>query len=59
LFVLCLEYPMLPVSLYCPLLMAPSVFSNIYLYMETPPVDPYVRYTCSVLLMDSMHATGL
>ena len=29
-FVLCLVYPMLPVSLDCPLLIAASVFSNIF-----------------------------
>jgi hypothetical protein len=27
----CFVYPMLPVSLYCPFLIAPSVFSNVYL----------------------------
>ena len=27
----CLEHPMLPVSLDCPILIAPSVFSNFYL----------------------------
>ena len=31
LFVLCLVYPMLTVSLDCPFLIAPSVFSNVYL----------------------------
>jgi hypothetical protein len=31
LFVLCLAYSMLPVSLHCPFLIAPSVFSNVYL----------------------------
>ena len=31
LFVLCLVYPMLPVSLDCTFLIAPSVFSNVYL----------------------------
>jgi hypothetical protein len=30
-FILCVVYPMLPVSLHCPSLIAPSVFSNIYL----------------------------
>ena len=30
-FVLCLVYPMLPVALDCPLFVAPSVFSNVYL----------------------------
>jgi hypothetical protein len=29
-FVLCLVYPMFPVSLDCPFLIAPSVFSNVY-----------------------------
>jgi hypothetical protein len=28
---LCFVYPMLPVSLDCPFLIAPSVFSNVYL----------------------------
>jgi hypothetical protein len=28
-FILCVVYPMLPVSLHCPFLIAPSVFSNI------------------------------
>jgi len=28
-FVLCLVYAMLPVSLYCPFFIAPSVFSNV------------------------------
>ena len=31
-FVLCLVYPILSVSLVCPLLIAPSVFSNVYLF---------------------------
>ena len=31
LFVLCLAYSMLPVSLHCPFLIAPSVFSIVYL----------------------------
>jgi hypothetical protein len=30
-FVLCIMYPMLPVSLDCSCLIAPSVFSNVYL----------------------------
>ena len=30
-FVLCLVYQMMPVSLVCPFLIAPSVFSNVYL----------------------------
>jgi hypothetical protein len=31
LFVMCFVYPMLPVSLDCPFLFAPSVFSKVYL----------------------------
>jgi hypothetical protein len=34
-FVLCLVYLMLPVSLDCPLLIAPSVFSNVYILYVT------------------------
>jgi len=34
LFVLYLVYPMLPVSLDCPFLIAPSGFSNVYLLMS-------------------------
>jgi hypothetical protein len=30
-FVLCLVYQMLPVSMDCPFLISPSVFSNVYL----------------------------
>ena len=30
-FVFCLVYPMLPASLDCPLLITPSVFSNVYI----------------------------
>ena len=33
-----LVYPMLPVSLGCPFLIAPSVFSNVYLMKEKPPL---------------------
>jgi hypothetical protein len=33
-FVLCLVYPMFPVSLECPFLIAPSVFSNVYLKLD-------------------------
>ena len=32
-FVLCLVYPMLPISLDCPLLISTSVFSNVYYIM--------------------------
>jgi hypothetical protein len=34
-FVLCLVYPMLPVSLDCPFWIAPSVFSNGYMNGST------------------------
>ena len=30
----CLVYPMLPVSLDCPFLIDPSVFSNVYLHQK-------------------------
>jgi len=33
-FVLCLVYPMLLVSLYYPFLIAPSVFSNVYVLLH-------------------------
>jgi hypothetical protein len=35
LFVLCLVYRMLPVSLDCPFFFAPTMFSNVYLSCET------------------------
>ena len=38
---LSLMYPMLPVSLDCPLTIAPSVFSNAYLWWD------YWRYVCN------------
>ena len=34
LVVLRFVYPMLPVSLDCPFLIAPSVFSNVYIYTQ-------------------------
>jgi hypothetical protein len=43
-FVLCLVYPMLPVSLDCPFLITPSVFSNVYFQLKTlEPVIPHSR----------------
>ena len=33
-FILCFVYPMLPVSLECPFVTAPSVFSNVYLQLQ-------------------------
>jgi len=40
-FVLCPVYPMLPVSLDCPFLIAPSVFSNVYL--QTSSIIPLLQ----------------
>ena len=34
LFFLCLVYPLLPVSMDCPFLIAPLVFSNVYLHLN-------------------------
>ena len=42
-FVLCLVYPVLPDSLDCPLLIAPSVFSNIHLLKFTFPKKSYIK----------------
>jgi hypothetical protein len=41
-FVLCLEEPMLPVSLDCSFLIVPSVFSNVYLVGLLLPINPIV-----------------
>ena len=41
--VFCLVYPMLPVSLDCPFLIAPSVFSNVY-------VEPFTTLIISPIL---------
>ena len=38
-FFLCFVYPMLPVSLDCRFLIAPSVFSNVYLYLGSVMSD--------------------
>ena len=38
-YVICLVYPMFPVSLDCPFLIAPSVFSNVYLLPTVCPVS--------------------
>jgi hypothetical protein len=38
----CLVYPLLPVSLDCPSLIAPSVFSNVYLFCLSSSCVPYV-----------------
>jgi hypothetical protein len=38
----CLVYPMLPVSLDCPSLIAPTVFSNVYLFCLSSSCVPYV-----------------
>jgi hypothetical protein len=34
LFFLCLVYPLLPVSMDCPFLIVPLVFSNVYLHLN-------------------------
>ena len=41
---LCLVYPMLSVSLDCPFLLAPSIFSNVYLLVIYLMVSP--RFVC-------------
>ena len=41
-FVLC-TVPMLPVSIYCPFLIAPSVFSNVYLLRYPNPREQNVQ----------------
>ena len=48
-YIVCLGivYPMLPVSLDCPFLMAPSVFSNVYLY----PKLTIVSQVCHTMAM--------
>jgi len=64
-FVLCLVYPMLPVSLDCPFLIAPSVFSNVYLFQTVKKIvkDGYhpltwlpimKTRTCHMLLTSSL-----
>jgi hypothetical protein len=49
-FVLCLVYPMLSVSLDCSFLMTPSVFSNVYLFVCFHPVS-YVPNVTSVSVL--------
>ena len=39
----CVPYPMLPVSIYCPFLIAPSVFSNVYLLRYPNPREQNVQ----------------
>jgi hypothetical protein len=60
-FVLCLVCPMLPVSLDCPFLIAPLVFSNIYSLLQgtIPPKDPSsdfflgrIKYKCTWLCLN-------
>jgi hypothetical protein len=43
-FVLCLVYQMLPVSLGCPFLVAPSIISNVYL--------SFVEFTMRKLVLE-------
>lgn len=45
-FVLCLVWPMKPVSLDCPLLIIHSVFVNIYLTLHHLPVVPHIDVIC-------------
>ena len=46
-FVLCLLHPMLPVTLHCPFLIAPSVFSNSFSYIKIN--DLYTRTECMII----------
>jgi hypothetical protein len=57
-FFLCLVYPMLPVSLDCPFLLVPSVFSNIYILSnddnrrtKTTFCATYIFVSCLCLLI--------
>jgi hypothetical protein len=45
LFVLCRVYPILLVSLDCPFLLGPSVFSNVYL----PFVKKFIKYDFQII----------
>ena len=55
-FILCLVYPMMPVSLDSPFLIAPSVFSNVYLNNKTknqPPSE--VKLTSGTVYSTFLH----
>jgi hypothetical protein len=43
-FVLCLVCPMLPASLDCPFLIAPSVFSDVYFIIKLPVWDVFPQF---------------
>ena len=43
LFFFCLMYPMVPVSLGCPFLIAPPVFSSLYSFMFSVNLFTYVQ----------------
>jgi hypothetical protein len=43
-FVLCLMYPMLPVSLDCTFFIAPSLFSNVYYFLVVCYITLNVQY---------------
>ena len=47
---LCLVYPMLPVSLDCPCLIAHSVFSNVYLFYVVYFAKMFTVYISAMLL---------
>jgi hypothetical protein len=57
-FVLCLVCPMLPVSLDCPFLIAPSIFSNVYLFvclfvcLRAVSCVPNVPSVCGLSILD-------
>jgi hypothetical protein len=42
-FVLCLVYPVLPVSLDCPCLIAPMLFSNVYFILKEKYISQYSK----------------
>ena len=48
--VLRLVYPVLPVSLDCPILIAPSVFSNVYVYTEDESDLIQFTFHCLVII---------
>ena len=47
-----LVYPMLPVSLECPFLVAPSVFSNVYLFCFSSSCVSYVTSFSGLSIFD-------
>ena len=60
-FLFCLSssgvlYPMLPVSLYCPFLIVPSVFSNVYLHITSLCSCISSQFLCQNKLFTSKQA---